>query len=338
VSERVTDMWSAVLVARRYPREVARPAALALMLLAAAPARVAVANDGAAEVAVGGIQLRNERRVAMRKERLVVALKKVEVEYEFVNESPGDVTTEIAFPIPDYAFSYDGGWRASFDEFRAWVDGREIGVATEVRAFVGKVEVTARLRALGIDAKTLGHLTWGAACGDEQRECSTDFDRLPQPTRAALRSEGIFRTEAYDVPAWTVRIVKHWTQRFPAGRVVKIRHVYAPAVGESNAVLGLDESCAAPAQRKAMLAGSARFSSHWVKYILTTANTWKTPIREFELLVDAGSADAMAFCWDGAVERLGVGRLRAARRDFVPGRELTVYFWEKKGSSGATPR
>lgn len=308
-----------------------RALAFAFVLLAASEPRLARANDGAAEVAVGGLQLRNERRVAMRKERLVVGLKKVAVEYEFVNESPQDVTTEVAFPIPDYRFSYAEGWGASFDDFRAWVDGRRIEVATEVRAFVDGREVTKRLVALGIDVKSLGHFTWGAACGGGQRECSPDFDRLPEATRSALRAEGIFRNDADDVPAWTVRIVKHWTQRFPAGRVVKVRHEYAPATGESSAPVGLDESCLDGARRKAILAEGVGFTSRWVKYILTTANTWKTPIRDFELIVEPEPSDVVSFCWDGKIERLGAGTLKADRRDFVPTKELTVYYFRQRG-------
>jgi hypothetical protein len=70
-------------------------ALLAALLVAALPSPVR-ANDGAAELAVGGIQLRSERRVAMRKERLYISLGKVTVEYEFVNESKEDVVTDSA--------------------------------------------------------------------------------------------------------------------------------------------------------------------------------------------------------------------------------------------------
>ena len=80
---------------------LAKAAVLALCLQVALPGPL-LANDGAAEVALGGIRLKQERRVAMVKERLFISKKKVRVEYEFRNESSEDVTTDIAFPIPDF--------------------------------------------------------------------------------------------------------------------------------------------------------------------------------------------------------------------------------------------
>jgi hypothetical protein len=68
--------------------------------------------------------------------------------------------------------------------------------------------------------------------------------------------------------------------------------------------------------------------AHWVGYILTTANTWKTPIADFELDVDFPEGEFVSLCWDGPVERVGTTRFRAARKGFVPGKDLTVYFLE----------
>jgi hypothetical protein len=43
---------------------------------------VGFANDGAASVAAGGIQLRKEARISMERERLSISVRKVIVEYE----------------------------------------------------------------------------------------------------------------------------------------------------------------------------------------------------------------------------------------------------------------
>ena len=66
--------------------------------------------------------------------------------------------------------------------------------------------------------------------------------------------------------------------------------------------------------------------SQWVKYILTTANSWKTPIRDFELIVEKPAGQFVSFCWDGTVEKLSDTRFRAKASNFVPKRELLIYF------------
>jgi hypothetical protein len=310
-----------------FVESIARSLLLLTTFLVLGPG-AASANDGAAEVGAGGIQLRSEKRITMRKERLVIRVDRVGVEYEFLNESREDVTTEVAFPVPEFAYSYYGDWSAAFDDFRAWVEEKEIAVSTEVRALVGERDVTKRLASLRIDIKSFGSVR---PAPGEQFDVSADLERLPAATLGALRNEGIVDKPADDepwFPRWKVRIVKHWTQRFPAGKVVRIRHEYRPVAGESNALIGLDASCASRAFRDAALAGKhGRVIPRWVKYVLTTANTWKPPIGDFELLVKHEEHDVASFCWDGPVERSGPRQLRAARRDFVPRSELTVYFF-----------
>lgn len=67
----------------------------------------------------------------------------------------------------------------------------------------------------------------------------------------------------------------------------------------------------------------------WVDYILTTANTWKTPIKDFELVIEKSAPqDYVSFCWDGKVEQLDTHRLVARVRNFVPKRELKVTFFQ----------
>ncbi len=69
----------------------------------------------------------------------------------------------------------------------------------------------------------------------------------------------------------------------------------------------------------------------FVKYVLTTANTWKGPIKDFELEVDSTNPWGakpyyVNFCWDGPVERQDAQHLSARKKDFVPKNELSVFF------------
>jgi hypothetical protein len=73
----------------------------------------------------------------------------------------------------------------------------------------------------------------------------------------------------------------------------------------------------------------------WVDYVLTTANTWKTPIKDFELIVErpknpkafAQERWMVCFCWDGPVKLLDADHFAAWSTNFVPKRELHVAFF-----------
>ena len=124
-----------------------------MLLCALGPARVE-ANDTAVETAAGGLQLRDERRVSIMKERLYIGKQfigpvpsnlptlqnkyPVIVEYEFVNESTEDVTTEVAFPLPEFSYP----WEDLIQDrrvrgFKVEVHGKVVPHATEVRAKAG---------------------------------------------------------------------------------------------------------------------------------------------------------------------------------------------------------
>jgi hypothetical protein len=80
----------------------------------------------------------------------------------------------------------------------------------------------------------------------------------------------------------------------------------------------------------------------YVDFILTTANTWKTPIEDFTLIVnrpDAAKSIAsnptsstkwdgslVSFCWDGPVEKTDANHFTAHATNFVPTKELRIGF------------
>ena len=69
-----------------------------LGMLCAGPA---AANDSTAELATGGLAYITTDAVEMRSEDLSISMDEVRVRYEFVNTSDHDVTTLVAFPMPD---------------------------------------------------------------------------------------------------------------------------------------------------------------------------------------------------------------------------------------------
>src|SRR6267143_1049025 len=96
-----------------------------LLLMVLLPIHVH-ADDGAASIAAGGVVvMKRERRIAMAKEVLQISATKVIVDYDFRNDSDEDITTAVAFPIPDYDHDLDrearGASQRGFDNFQLWI-------------------------------------------------------------------------------------------------------------------------------------------------------------------------------------------------------------------------
>lgn len=322
-----------------------RSSTFLLLVALVAPAGRAVANDSAASIAAGGIVLRDEKRISMRTERLTISPRKVIVEYEFVNESPADVTTEVAFPVPEYRYVVDlPEGPLDLGGFRGWVDGAEINVTRQVRALVGGKDHEPLLRQLGIDVVRFGNYDpRGSHIAAEPNQITT----LPAEAFDRLASLGIVDSRPErGWPRWTVAITWHWTQTFPAGKTVRVRHEYRPAVGHTSYAYkdlprfatDFPESCAdaalVRAQGRRISIGwpepadrlGAWFSTEWVNYILGTAKSWKMPIRDFELIIERPEDSLATFCWEGRVEKVSKTRFRASAKDFIPTKDLAVYF------------
>jgi hypothetical protein len=303
------------------------------------------------ETAAGGLQLRNEKRISIAKERLYIGKQpigrdpsglpnlqnkyRVSVEYEFMNESSKDVTTEVAFPLPHFRYVYEdlisdrkvGG-------FKVEVDGRAQPYETVVRAIAKGRDVTDLLGGYGIGIETFGNYDIPSSEPGQYQ-----VERLPPKAQARLKAAGAI--DDVLAPDWAVSITYHWKQTLPAGKVVRVRHEYDAIPGfsygydPSEYLSSLKGGCfkselTLGLRTAQKLAQNPEYNvpirAEWVKYILTTAKTWKRPIRDFELVVEAPEGNFVSFCWDGKVEKLSNSRFRATAKDFVPKRELLIYF------------
>lgn len=301
----------------------------------------AQANDSAVEVSVGGLKLRNERSVLMEKERLFISKDLVTVEYEFRNTTNTPVVSDVAFPLPAVQFEFpDYDVRRYFDGFKVWVDGKAIKPQKEVRAFVKKREVTGALRRYGIPIADFGNFVPG--------EPSSQILKLDAAAKKQLVSIGALKAPGNtdrDLdywPEWEARITYYWRQSFPPGAVVRVRHEYPPVPGYRpvqvpNFKKEVRDSCISDGTYKEVQRRMAKqmakepginnfFTASWVNYILTTANTWQTPIKDFELSVKGDKEDLISFCWDGNVEKTGESQYRMRKTDFVPKKDLKIYF------------
>lgn len=309
------------------------------------------ANDGSAmSTPAGGIQLTREPRVSMEKEVLTISLDRVTVEYEFLNQSDGDITTEVAFPLaPNHIDAFfTGGGERGVENFRLWVDGRELPYQTEAKAMLQNADRSAELRKLRVDIASFGHF---------DGEHAKDVQRLAPADRAALKRVRLIDEDG--VPMWSVLLTYHWRQTFPAHRILHVRHEYKPAAGLAYVAakdfaddgeiakdygFRLNSVCVDPALRARLQAAAPANQSNfgevidtaWVDYILTTANTWKTPIKHFDLIIrkprpEAGERYLVSLCWDGKLEAKG-DTFVATESNFIPKRELRVAFFKLKNS------
>ena len=288
----------------------------------------AFANDSAVETGVGGLKLRKEHSVLMKKERLYISRKMVKVEYEFLNTSTEPVASEIAFPIPPVKFVVDDpGGRRDFTNFKAWINDSPVSVKKEIRAFVKDREVTEDLRKAKLSIETFG--------GYDVDAPTNPFETLKPEVRAKLVKIGALRAKDY-WPQWEAHIKYHWHQEFPPRTIVRIKHAYTPVAGFGGADIKdfkkyfkdtcIDQQTFSELKKREK---DKFFNIEWVSYILTTANTWKTPLEDFELIVEGKKGDLISFCWDGAVEKIGPEKFRAQVKDFVPKKELKVFFYSK---------
>lgn len=313
---------------------------------------VAHGNDGTASSGAGGIQLRHEANISMEKERLTIGESKVSVEYEFLNDTDKDITTEVAFPIPPYENKADDPVNVpGFNDFHLWVDGKELKYSTDVQAKVNGKDYTDLLKPLGVDIASFDG-DYGLQ-GDPPRGA---ISKLPEKQVQQLASLGLVDS-ADGTPRWEVVKTYYWTQTFPAHKILNIRHEYTPLIGyesinpEDLAVnkphpndpqREVEHVCVDPSLQKGLAdqaikdyrAGGTQLGIAWVDYVLTTANSWRTPIKDFTLVIDRtkGTSTAsfgtryVSLCWDGPISKLDADHLVAHKTNFIPQKELIVAF------------
>jgi hypothetical protein len=321
-------------------------AALALTLVLQ-PAR---ANDSVAHLAAGGLVLSRTDAVEMRSEDLFVSMQEIRVRYRFYNSSRDDVTTLVAFPLPDIrALSEENNYVVPLPEqatnflgFTTTVDGKPVAMQVEQRALALDVDRTAMLARLGLPI------------APHDPTLPDRLLRLPPAVQTELSELGMVRFEvgmgdvmpARAVPLWAARTVYYWKQTFPAMREVVVEHRYTPSVGGSaQTSVGADyESAemrkeyaerycvdagfmrAARALEKRQAGKGAVVNEARLEYILTTGANWSGTIRDFRLTVDKGSpGNLVSFCANG-VRKVSPTRFEVAQKDFYPQRNLDVLF------------
>jgi hypothetical protein len=272
----------------------------------------------------------------------------VEVDYVFENTGSTDVTTEVAFPLPDLSLTteYFSPLNIPFQQdpnfigFQVWIDGREIKPEREIRAF-SKNEITADLKRLGVDP------------------LYPDLSR-PDVVEALRRLDVIIdggidpkTNVAEPVAEWSASVSFHWPQTFPAGKRIAVRHSYRPAYGNSYAPPDSEPNSdsakhwcfdngfneverrlyarqrEAQAKQNVTSTNSSDFYVNYdnVQYVLKTGANWKGPIGRFELQIDKGGAELMSTCPIPGLhlQRAPYG-FNAVANDYTPTSDLDILF------------
>ncbi len=283
----------------------------------------------------------------MEKEELSISTAKVEIRYEFKNQTTNDIITEVAFPIPDYKWSLLGRSVTDFSDFTVEIDGQRNSYQQEVKAFARGKDCTTILTDMKISIVDFGKYESGL--DSTGRRHQTFVDRLSAINKQKLIELGVLKpflgTEPDIVfPDWSVSIKYYWTQRFPAGKTTIIKHSYGPYAGfrpfcasdgedigflRKNACI--NESFVSWMRRNGRADDDGCPMGVWVSYILTTANNWGGPIKDFHLNIEKKPDEEISTCFDPTPQKTGDNHYEIQIAGFVPKRDLRIFFFSRKG-------
>ena len=340
----------------RRDRPLRRTAALLGALLATA----AHANDGYAELGIGGIVTPGKtQRVSMVREVLEVRPDRIRVDYVF--ERRGDSALPpipVLFPLPLYGAELPSAtWAGSPRGFSATVDGRPVPYRALVKGRQGDcgdvaparsctADVTEALRSAGVSDEQIAHYPLASPFFSRPGERLRVPPLTPKQTRQLLRQGLVVEegpSEERPYPAWLADVSYVWEMNFGDRRRIEVSHQYVPFTsGGSNSyyfteALLRKEYCADDAQiaawQRLVSAASPAPEAYGpvagsrVEYILTTANSWGGPIRDFTLrLRKAKASELVMLCFPGKFRRADPLTLEVHLEDFEPRDELRVLF------------
>lgn len=329
-----------------------RRRALAILAMAglAGVAGGASANDTSAALGTGGLQFVQNDSVEMRSEDLFVSEREIRVRYVFRNGIDRDVTSIVAFPMPDIAFTereidIPNRTTDNFLDFETSVNGQPVETAVERRVFALGLERTRLLEQLNVPLMPF------------LPETASALDALTDDRKAELVLLGIARVDEYDVGKgmqkhlspfnWTLKTTYFWTQAFPAGQDMVIEHRYRPSVGKSlgtrydpaakspeaaeelrrmTETYCIDAGFKAAVMRapKSKESSSAAFTEARISYVLKTGSNWLGPISDFTLTIDKGAPENLISFCGSDVRKTGPTTFQIKATDFYPRQDLDV--------------
>jgi Domain of unknown function (DUF4424) len=327
-------------------------AGLLIMALAALPGGAALANDSTAELATGGLLLTKSDDIEMRSEDLYISPRQIRVSYRFYNTSGADVTTVVAFPMPDVTVA-DVGTSITLPT----KDPENLlGFSTSVEGTPVKARILQKVLAKGGVDRTADLERLKVPLAPHLPATDKALGKLPRVAQDELKRLGLADVEEYSAgrsmrqghpsPRWTLQTTYYWEQTFPAGKEIAVEHRYKPSIGRSaQTMLGdpgamtegwykdyarkycLDPAFLAAVERARNAAKSpygAPFSEERISYSLSTGSNWARPIGRFRLVVDTGDPSSLvSFCGE-EVKKVGPSQYEMRKDGFLPDQDLHV--------------
>ncbi|UXS42997.1 DUF4424 domain-containing protein (plasmid) [Agrobacterium tumefaciens] len=301
------------------------------------------ANDTSAVLGVGGLSLTTSEDIVMQSEDLYLSPNEVRVHYVFRNESDRDITTTVAFPLPDIDQSaYETVFlpvesQENFVGFHVTADGKSIHPKLEQKAVTDEgADVTAAITksGLSVNSKLPG---W-----EEKARALPDNVWRDLVGQGLIEAEDVSDRSADFNVTWNLRATFHWEQTFPAGRTIIVDHRYKPIAGgvsifadeaqfKDYSSYCLDDQGKAgvrhllnqaQAGAKADPERAAGISPIEVSYVLTTGANWKGPIEDFRLTIDKEAPHAvLSLCMSG-LKKTGPTTFETRRENFTPTEDI----------------
>jgi len=302
------------------------------------------ANDTLVTLGAGGLVAEKSTQVVMESEDLQISVHRITVRYVFRNTTAQNVEAMVAFPLPDLeggAVYYEpiklpSGTQLNFVDFSVTADGKPIATEIESRAFLEGRDVTERLRAAGLPVLVL------------LEPLNSALMKIPPAQRKQLETEHLIAPDDFNPPlrsvgkrgwwaAWTMRVRFYWTQQFPANKSVTLTQTYRPVVGGlyyagDDSSLSVKPYCGgedafrriAQFKHQHPALGESAFWERRIEYILTTANNWSGPIRNFHLTVFSDSPEDITLTCTPGLKRIAPTRYELSESGFRPNKDLEL--------------
>ncbi len=289
-----------------------------------------------AGIAANGIIVKDESNIQIEKEYLYICNSRIDVSYIFRNNSDKDIVTEVAFPIPKHKYSPGGHIKYPVHgDFKVFVNGNEVKYETVTRALFKDVDYTALLSGMKISFMDFGN-------------CNHFFEKLSKVDQKKLLDLGLMVDDGLSIdPQWSVETTYYWKQTFPAKSVINIKHTFKPNVfselyyfqtgrsfeAEKEVSDLANQFCLDSEQIEWLKSTGGGFHHEQVDYILTTANHWKKPIKEFHIVIEESTRplkEKASTCFERKnIKKTGPTRYEATLLDFIPDKEIEVNFlWQ----------
>jgi len=335
-----------------------RNIAAALALWALISTATALADDSEARLDVGGLTFTNTDQIEMQTEDLYLSVNQVRVRYTFHNRSNHDITSLVAFPLPDISPNYyyepvaiPATGNPNFVNFHTSVDGRPVAMSVDQRARLHGRDVT-----LSVVAAELPLSPIDPRFDEAMKRLS--HDRITRLIHDGYLEDvsGDARQPQYRA-LWSLSTAFHRTQLFPANATITVEQSYTPIVGGSvESILLIDSIAKTDSNRRQLVrdyciddkfeqaaqalsqrvGGGANVGEQTLGYILTTGGHWAGPIGRFHLTVDKGGADNLVSLCAPDIQRTGATTFELTRANYLPRNNIAIYFLTPRRAD-ATP-